>query len=123
MGVIVIVIIGGLTGFISWWLLPGGRTIGLSGTTGMGVAGSVVGGLFNNVLANHRDWLMLHPGGVALPMAGAVLVMAMTGVAGRVLAEASGPPVRRHRRRQRPGAGAREAARPGEREGGAVPGH
>lgn len=84
MGLIAIIVVGFLAGLIARALLPGTRSMGLLGTTVLGVGGSFVGGLVNNVINQRGDWFELRPSGVVFSIIGALAVLVLMGVGQRV---------------------------------------
>ena len=62
MGIIVFIIFGLIVGFVARALLPGRQSMGVAMTAGLGMVGSIVGGLFGNLLAG-RPLFDLHAAG------------------------------------------------------------
>ncbi|PZR09374.1 MAG: GlsB/YeaQ/YmgE family stress response membrane protein [Archangium gephyra] len=84
MGLIAIIVVGLLAGLVARALMPGAQSMNLLATTVLGIAGSFVGGLVNNVIFQNADWFELRPTGLLFSVIGALAVLALMGVGQRV---------------------------------------
>ena len=69
------IIIGFLAGWIARAIVPGVDAMGFWMTTGLGIVGSVVGGLIGRVFSKPADGSMFHPAGIILSIVGAIIVL------------------------------------------------
>ena len=69
------IIIGFLAGWIARAIVPGVDAMGFWMTTGLGIVGSIVGGLIGRVFSKPADGSMFHPAGIILSIVGAVIVL------------------------------------------------
>ena len=69
------IIIGFIAGAIARWLLPGVDAMGFWLTTGLGIAGSFVGGLISRVFSKPADGSAFSPAGLILSIIGAMIVL------------------------------------------------
>jgi uncharacterized membrane protein YeaQ/YmgE (transglycosylase-associated protein family) len=73
-GIIIFLLFGLIVGFVARALMPGPQKMGVIGTMLIGVAGSVVGGFFGNLLAG-RALLQLSTAGFFGSLIGALLIL------------------------------------------------
>ena len=69
------IIVGFIAGAIARWLLPGVDAMGFWLTTGLGIAGSFVGGLISRVFSKPADGSAFNPAGLILSIIGAMIVL------------------------------------------------
>jgi len=69
------VIIGFIVGLIARWLLPGADSMGFLMTSGLGIAGSLVGGLIGRLFKKPEPGQKFHPAGFLLSLVGAILLL------------------------------------------------
>ena len=69
------IIIGFIAGAIARWLLPGVDAMGFWLTTGLGIAGSFVGGLISRVFSKPADGSSFGPAGIIMSIVGAMIVL------------------------------------------------
>ena len=69
------IIIGFLAGWIARLIVPGVDAMGFWMTTGLGIVGSIVGGLIGRVFSKPADGSMFHPAGIILSIVGAIIVL------------------------------------------------
>ena len=69
------IIIGFLAGWIARAVVPGVDAMGFWMTAGLGILGSIVGGLISRVFSKPADGSMFHPAGILLSIIGAVIVL------------------------------------------------
>ena len=69
------IIIGFIAGWIARAIVPGVDALGFWMTTGLGIVGSIVGGLIGRVFSKPADGSMFHPAGILLSIVGAVIVL------------------------------------------------
>ena len=73
--IIWMIIIGFIAGLIARAVVPGVDALGFWMTTGLGIVGSIVGGLIGRVFSKPADGAMFHPAGILLSIVGAVIVL------------------------------------------------
>jgi uncharacterized membrane protein YeaQ/YmgE (transglycosylase-associated protein family) len=76
MGIILFIVFGLIVGFLARALMPGRQKMGLLMTTGLGVAGSFVGGFLVSLVTDHRV-TDLHTAGIIGSVLGAILLLAL----------------------------------------------
>lgn len=69
------IIIGFLAGWIARAIVPGVDAMGFWMTTGLGIVGSIVGGLISRVFSKPSDGSMFHPAGIIMSIIGAIIVL------------------------------------------------
>ena len=69
------IIIGFLAGWIARAIVPGVDAMGFWMTTGLGIVGSIVGGLVSRIFSKPADGSMFHPAGILLSIVGAIIVL------------------------------------------------
>jgi uncharacterized membrane protein YeaQ/YmgE (transglycosylase-associated protein family) len=69
------IIVGFFAGLIARAVLPGADTMGFLATTGVGIAGSVIGGLIGNVIRKPAPGAKFHPAGFLMSIAGAIVLL------------------------------------------------
>lgn len=77
MSLIAIIIVGLLAGLIARALMPGTQSMGLLMTTGLGIAGSFVGGLIGSFFYSRGSLMEFHPAGLIFSVVGAMAVLAL----------------------------------------------
>ncbi len=55
--------------------MPGVDAMGFWMTTGLGIAGSFVGGLISRIFSKPADGSMFHPAGILMSIIGAMIVL------------------------------------------------
>ncbi len=68
-------IVGFVVGLIARAIVPGADKMGLILTTGLGIVGSLVGGVIGGVLSKPKPGSKFHPAGFLLSIVGAVIVL------------------------------------------------
>lgn len=76
MGIILFIIFGLIVGLIGRALMPGRQRMGLLMTTGLGIAGSFLGGFLLSLVTDHRV-TDLHTAGIIGSVIGALLLLAI----------------------------------------------
>jgi uncharacterized membrane protein YeaQ/YmgE (transglycosylase-associated protein family) len=69
------IIIGFLAGLIARWIVPGVEAMGFWMTAGLGIVGSIIGGLIARVFSKPSDGSMFHTAGILLSIVGAIIVL------------------------------------------------
>lgn len=69
------IVVGFLAGLIGRALLPGADSMGFLATTGVGVAGSLIGGFIGRVIKKPDPEAKFHPAGLLLSIVGAVVLL------------------------------------------------
>lgn len=82
MGVLVFLVFGLIVGFIARAIMPGRQNMGIVPTMLIGIVGSFIGGFLGNLIAG-RPAFDLHSSGWIGSIIGALVVLALLGVAGR----------------------------------------
>ena len=75
LNIIWMIIIGFIAGLIARAIVPGVDAMGFWMTTGLGILGSVVGGLVSRIFSKPADGAMFHPAGILLSIVGAIIVL------------------------------------------------
>lgn len=78
MGIVGFIIFGLIVGLLARALLPGRQSMGLLMTTGLGIAGSFVGGFLVSLVTDHRV-TDFHTAGVIGSIVGAILLLLLAG--------------------------------------------
>jgi uncharacterized membrane protein YeaQ/YmgE (transglycosylase-associated protein family) len=69
------IVVGFVVGLIARALVPGADVMGFWMTSGLGIAGSIAGGLVARLFNRPADGAMFHPAGFFLSLVGAVLLL------------------------------------------------
>lgn len=69
------VIVGFLAGGIARFLLPGADQMGFIATTGVGIVGSLIGGVIGNIIRKPAPGAKFHPAGFGMSIVGAVVLL------------------------------------------------
>jgi uncharacterized membrane protein YeaQ/YmgE (transglycosylase-associated protein family) len=69
------IVVGFVVGLIARALVPGADVMGFWMTSGLGIAGSIVGGLVARLFNRPADGAMFHPAGFFLSLVGAVVLL------------------------------------------------
>lgn len=69
------IIVGFIAGWIARAIVPGVDQMGFWMTAGLGILGSVVGGLVSRIFSKPADGSMFHPAGILLSIVGAIVVL------------------------------------------------
>jgi uncharacterized membrane protein YeaQ/YmgE (transglycosylase-associated protein family) len=69
------IIVGFFVGLIARAILPGADHMGLWMTAGVGVAGSLIGGLIGNMIKRPEPGSKFHPAGFLMSIVGAVVLL------------------------------------------------
>jgi uncharacterized membrane protein YeaQ/YmgE (transglycosylase-associated protein family) len=69
------IIVGFFVGLIARAVLPGADTMGLLATTGVGVVGSILGGLIGNLIRKPAPGSKFHPAGFLMSIVGAIVLL------------------------------------------------
>ena len=75
LNIIWMIIIGFIAGLIARAIVPGVDAMGFWMTTGLGILGSIVGGLVSRIFSTPADGAMFHPAGILLSIVGAIIVL------------------------------------------------
>ena len=73
--IIWMIIIGFVAGWIARAIVPGVEAMGFWMTAGLGILGSIVGGLASRIFSKPADGSMFHPAGILLSIIGAIIVL------------------------------------------------
>ncbi|MET0411709.1 MAG: GlsB/YeaQ/YmgE family stress response membrane protein [Polyangiaceae bacterium] len=76
MGILLFIVFGFVVGLLARALLPGRQAMGLIATTGLGIAGSFIGGFLVS-LFTHRPVTELHTAGMLGSILGAIVLLAI----------------------------------------------
>ena len=68
------IIVGFIVGVLARWIFPGTVPLGFWFTVGLGIAGSVVGGVISDLIWKSPDG-KFHPAGWILSIGGALLIL------------------------------------------------
>ncbi len=69
------VILGFVVGLTARAILPGADHMGFIATTGVGIAGSIIGGYIGHLVHKPAPGAKFHPAGLLLSIVGAVLLL------------------------------------------------
>ena len=69
------VILGFFAGLVARALLPGADHMGLIATTGVGIVGSLIGGLIGNLVKKPEPGAKFHPAGFGMSVVGAIVLL------------------------------------------------
>ena len=69
------IVVGFVVGLIARALVPGADVMGFWMTSGLGIAGSIAGGLVARLFNRPADGAMFHPAGFFLSLVGAVVLL------------------------------------------------
>ena len=83
MGIIAFIIVGLIAGLIARAIMPGRQSMGLVATALLGMVGSLIGGLIGSLFRADGRLFDLHPSGIIMSIIGALVVLALVGMAGR----------------------------------------
>jgi uncharacterized membrane protein YeaQ/YmgE (transglycosylase-associated protein family) len=78
MGILLFILFGFVVGLIARALMPGDQKMGLLMTTGLGIAGSFVGGFLVSLVTSHRV-TDLHTAGIIGSVIGALVLLLVAG--------------------------------------------
>ena len=78
MGILLFIVFGFVAGLLARALMPGEQRMGLVMTTGLGIAGSFMGGFLVSLVTEHRV-LDFHAAGLIGSVIGAVVVLFIAG--------------------------------------------
>ena len=73
--IIWMIVIGFLAGWIARAVVPGVDAMGFWMTAGIGILGSVVGGLISRLFSKPADGSFFHPAGIIMSILGAIIVL------------------------------------------------
>jgi uncharacterized membrane protein YeaQ/YmgE (transglycosylase-associated protein family) len=82
MGILLFIVFGLIVGFVARALLPGRQSMGAAMTALLGMAGSLIGGLIGNLIAE-RPVFDLHAAGFIGSVIGSLLLLVALGMGGR----------------------------------------
>ena len=82
MGLLFFLLFGLVVGFLARAIMPGRQSMGLIMTSALGMVGSLLGGFLGSMLS-HDDVTRVHSAGLIGSIIGALLVLALVGMAGR----------------------------------------
>ena len=74
MSIIWMIVVGFVVGLLARFFYPGAVNLGFWMTTGLGIAGSIVGGLLGGLIWKTSDG-KFHPGGFILSLVGALILL------------------------------------------------
>ena len=69
------IIVGFLAGLLARAVLPGADPMGLIATTGVGIVGSVIGGLIGMLIKRPEPGAKFHPAGFFMSIVGAIVLL------------------------------------------------
>jgi uncharacterized membrane protein YeaQ/YmgE (transglycosylase-associated protein family) len=69
------IIVGFFVGLIARGVLPGADHLGFLATTGVGIAGSLIGGLIGRVIRKPAEGSKFHPAGFIMSIVGAIVLL------------------------------------------------
>jgi uncharacterized membrane protein YeaQ/YmgE (transglycosylase-associated protein family) len=69
------ILIGFIVGLVARWLVPGVDAMGFWMTTGLGIVGSIVGGLISRIFTKPTQGTLIRPAGFLMSVIGAIIVM------------------------------------------------
>ena len=69
------IIVGFIAGLIARALVPGLDAMGFWMTVGLGIVGSIVGGLIGRLFSKPADGAVFHPAGLLMSIVGAIIVL------------------------------------------------
>lgn len=69
------VVVGFVIGLIARAILPGADHLGMIATAGVGIVGSIIGGLIGNVIKKPAPGAKFHPAGFLLSIVGAIVLL------------------------------------------------
>ena len=69
------VVVGFFAGLVARAVLPGADHMGFLATTGVGIVGSIVGGLIGNMMKSPEPGAKFHPAGFLMSIVGAVVLL------------------------------------------------
>ena len=69
------IIVGFFIGLIARAILPGADHMGFLMTTGVGIVGSLIGGLIGNVIKRPAPGAKFHPAGFLMSIVGAIVLL------------------------------------------------
>jgi len=78
MGILLFIVFGLVVGLLARAIMPGNQRMGILMTTGLGVAGSFIGGFLSSLFTNHRV-TDLHTAGLIGSVIGAIALLAIAG--------------------------------------------
>lgn len=78
MGILLFVIFGFVVGLIARAIMPGDQKMGILMTTGLGIAGSFMGGFLVSLVTSHRV-TELHTAGIIGSIIGALVLLLVVG--------------------------------------------
>ena len=82
MGLLLFIVFGFVVGLIARAIMPGRQSMGLLMTTGLGIAGSFLGGFIASLVTERRV-TDLHTAGIIGSILGALALLALVGRMGR----------------------------------------
>jgi len=82
-GIITMLVIGLVVGFIARAIVPGRQSMGVLATILLGIVGSFVGSLLGSLFSSDGNLIDLRPSGLMWSIFGAVVVLLLIGFAGR----------------------------------------
>lgn len=78
MGILLFIVFGLVVGLLARAIMPGEQRMGILMTTGLGVAGSFIGGFLASLFTDHRI-TDLHTAGLIGSVIGAIALLAVAG--------------------------------------------
>jgi uncharacterized membrane protein YeaQ/YmgE (transglycosylase-associated protein family) len=69
------IIVGFIVGLIARAVVPGADAMGFWMTAGLGIAGSIIGGLIGRLLSKPKDGAMFHPAGFLMSIIGGIVLL------------------------------------------------
>jgi uncharacterized membrane protein YeaQ/YmgE (transglycosylase-associated protein family) len=69
------ILVGFVVGLIARALVPGADVMGFWMTAGLGIAGSIAGGLLGRLVSKPKDGAMFHPAGFFMSLVGAIVLL------------------------------------------------
>ena len=71
------IVVGFLAGLVARAVIPGPQPMGLIATTGVGIVGSVIGGLLGRVITRPQPGDRFHPAGFLMSVVGAIVLLVL----------------------------------------------
>ena len=69
------VIVGFFVGLIARAILPGAQHMGFIATTGVGIVGSLIGGVIGGIFKKPEEGAKFHPAGFIMSIIGAIVLL------------------------------------------------
>ena len=83
MSLLAFLVVGLLVGLIARAITPAAERMSFLMTTGLGIIGSLVGGIISALIFSRAAWLSVNPTSIVYSILGAVVVLGLMTVSGR----------------------------------------